>query len=147
MLWSELFPQSLKPGFDMITQYINSPLWLPLCRFIESTYSVLPTIEYSRCSGAMGWNVKYRKGGRALCTLYPNQNFFTCLISIGRREEPGAELLLPSCSAYLQKLYREAGGVNGSRWLMIDVTSGEILEDVKRLIQLRVPVGRRGGHA
>ena len=69
------------------------------------------------------------------------------MISIGRREEQEAELLLPSCSAYLQKLYREAGGVNGSRWLMIDVTSGEILEDVKRLIQLRVPVGRRGGCA
>lgn len=75
MLWSELFPQSLKPGFDMIAQYINSPLWLPLCRFIESTYSVLPAIEYSRCSGAMGWNVKYRKGAAPRAPSIPIRIF------------------------------------------------------------------------
>ena len=84
-----------------------------------------------------GWNVKYKKSGRSLCTLYPEKGTFSVLVVIGERERPEMELLLPTFSEYLQELYRKTQVSMGQRWLMIDVTDEEILEDVKRCIFVR----------
>ncbi|MPM45784.1 hypothetical protein SDC9_92476 [bioreactor metagenome] len=85
-----------------------------------------------------GWNVKYKKSSRSICTLYPKENHFTCLISIGIKEAVETELIMQSFDLYLMELYQNTKPFNGSRWLMIDVTSQEILENVKTLINIRV---------
>jgi len=90
--------------------------------------------------GAPGWNVKYKKSGRALCTLYPDAGSFIALVTIGQKESTEAELMLRTFTPYLQALYARVKTYNGARWLMIHVTDGGILSDVKRLIALRVPV-------
>ena len=38
----------------------------------------------------------------------------------------------------MRKLYAEAPPYNGSRWLMIEVTDSDILQDVKSLIDVRI---------
>ena len=68
MTWSEKYTQEFQPDLNAVAEYINSPLWTELLGFLEETYGVTPKIEYSKCSGAPGWNVKFKKGGRALCT-------------------------------------------------------------------------------
>lgn len=136
--WTTLYPAGKAPGLAEIAGFIANPLWEELRGFIEESYGVSPMVEYSKCSGAPGWNVKYKKGGRALCTLYPQAGAFTCMISIGRREAPEAELLLPGLTPYLQNLYQQAQPFNGGRWLMIDVTEPAVLPDVKALLHLRV---------
>lgn len=138
MNWNELYTKDNQPDLWAVSAYIGSPLWDKLCSHLEDAYSVSPAVEYSICSGAPGWNIKYKKSGRALCTLYPAQGFFTCLVSVGSREVVEAELLLTACTGYLQELYKNTRPFNGGRWLMISVTSPEILEDVKTLISLRV---------
>lgn len=138
MSWNDLYPKASPPNLAAVSSYINNPLWNALCDHLESSYGVSPALEHSICSGAPGWNVKYKKGGRALCTLYPGEGTFTCLISVGSKEAMEAELLLGGCTEYLQALYWNAKPFNGSRWLMIEVTSAEVLEDVKMLIGLRV---------
>lgn len=138
MNWNELYSKGSPPDVTAVSSHVKSPLFEELCTHLEHTYSVSSTIEHSTCSGAPGWNLKYKKSGRALCTLYPGQGFFTCLVSIGSRETVAAELLLPLCTNYLQELYRNARPLRGGRWLMIEVTSREILEDVKALIALRM---------
>ena len=132
MRWTEKYTQAIKPAMGQIGEFIDNPLWQELCGFVETTYDVSPLIEHSICSAAPGWNVKYKKSGRALCTLYPNEGFYTCMICIGSKEQMEAELVLTVCSSYIQELYKSA-----KRWLMIDVTSNEILEDVKRLLFVR----------
>lgn len=117
---------------------VANPLWEKLCAHIETTYALQPQLQYSKCSMASGWNVKYRKAGRALCTLYPEQNKFTCLVSVGAKEAPEAELLLGSFDPYLQALYNGAKPFNGGRWLMIEVTSEEILENELELLRIRI---------
>ncbi len=138
MNWNELFPKGIPPGLSAVSEYIASPLWEALRTHLEDTYGVQPTVEHSVCSGAAGWNLKYKKRGRALCTLYPAQGFFTCLVSIGKREAPEAELLLGSCTEDIQQLYWNTRLHNGGRWLMIAVTSPEILADTQALIALRM---------
>lgn len=139
MDWVNEFTPLVKPEMEQINNHINTPLWTEFCEFIELTYSVAPSIEYSRCCGAPGWNIKYKKSSRALCTIYPHKGYFTAMVSVGRKEADEAEAMLPVCDPYIQELYKKADVFNGSRWLMIDVTSEDILADVKRLIYLRVP--------
>ncbi len=138
MSWNEAFLRDNAPIFEQISDYIGSPCWVALNEHLQSIYGVKPKIEHSICSGAPGWNVKYKKGGRSLCVLYPDKDFFTCLVCIGAKEANEAELLLSTCTKYTQNLYQNAQLLNASRWLMITVTSEEILEDVKSLIFTRV---------
>lgn len=138
MNWNGLYTKDNRPDLSAVSAYIGSPLWGELCSHLEDIYGVSPAVEYSICSGAPGWNLKYKKSGRTLCTLYPAEGFFTCLVSVGGRESMEAELLLSSCTDYLRELYQNTKPFNGGRWLMINVTEPEILEDVKSLISLRV---------
>ena len=138
MNWNEAFPKATEPDFTQITQYISSAPWSLLNQHLQASYNVQPKIEHSICSGAPGWNVKYKKSGRSLCVLYPNKGFFTCLVCIGTKEAPEAELLLSACTDDTRTMYWSAKPFNGARWLMLNVTSDEILEDAKRLISTRV---------
>ena len=138
MSWFQRYPKSQQPTLEQISEYIESPLWGELCRWAEQSYRIEPKVEHSTCSGAPGWNVKYKKGGRALCTLYPDEGQFTALITVGAKEAPEAELLLPTCSDYIRELFARTQTMNGARWLMIRVTDAQVLEDVKKLIRLRV---------
>ena len=138
MSWFQRYPKSQQPTLEQISEYIESPLWGELCAWAEKAYQIEPKVEHSTCSGAPGWNVKYKKGGRALCTLYPDEGQFTALITVGAKEAPEAELLLPTCSDYIRELFAHTQTMNGARWLMIRVTDARVLEDVKKLIRLRV---------
>lgn len=84
-----------------------------------------------------GWNIKFKRAGRSLCTLYPMEGYFIALVVIGERERAETELMLPSCTEYLQKPYKETKAGMGRKWLMIHVTDEAVLEDVKKCIAIR----------
>ena len=138
MNWNECFGRDTKPDLSQIRAHIGSPLWTQFCDYLEQTYNVQPRIEHSRCGGAPGWNVKYKRGSHALCTLYPDDGSFICLLVVGGKEAAEAELLLNVCTEYVNDLYRNAKPYNGARWLMIRISAAEVLEDVKKLIGLRI---------
>lgn len=137
MSWATSCPKSDKPALEKIERFIGTPMWQDFCGYVEREYGVSPMVEYSMCSAAPGWNVKYKRGGRSLCTLYPHEGYFTCLVCIGAKEQLEAELIMPICTAYTRALYEKAGSVNGTRWLMMDVTGEDIMEDAKRLLLVR----------
>ena len=144
MNWNQLYPKTRQPSLDEIASHIANPVWGELCRWVEENYQIEPKVEHSTCSGAPGWNVKYKKSGRSLCTLYPDEGAFTALVTVGAKEAPEAELLLPTFCAYLRDLFARTREFNGARWLMIRVGDAPVLEDVKKLVCLRVlPKGSR----
>jgi len=136
--WNELYPKATMPEMAQINEYVQIPFWRELCGWLENRYTVAPRIEHSTCACAPGWNVKYRKSSRALCTLYPHDGYFVCMVSIGAAEAPQAELLLPTCTQQVRELYQQVTPLCGARWLMIEVRSQDTLRDVQRLIDLRV---------
>lgn len=94
-------------------------------------------MEHSRCSMQAGWNIKYKKGGKSLCTLYPKEGCFTALVVIGNNEFAQAELLMPLYSNYVQTVFKNTKTENGQKWLMLDVRDERIMEDIFSLINLR----------
>lgn len=137
MEWIELYDKGDQPTPVQISEYIANPLWEKLNAFIRENYQSEPTYAYSGCSGQPGWNVKYQKAGRSLCTLYPLEGHFIALVVIGNKEQDEVELLFSTFSEHVQSLYKTAGSLMGGRWLMIHVTDERVLADVERLIQTR----------
>ncbi len=137
MEWVQAFTQGRQPTPRETEEFISSPFWGELNEFLQQSYGVSPSYSYSTCSGQPGWNVKYQKAGRSLCTLYPMAGYFIALVVIGGKEQLEAETLLPTCTEHVQKLFAGEYHPSMGRWLMINVTSPEVLEDVKRLIQTR----------
>lgn len=138
MEWVDLYSQSIQPSEKDISGFIANPLWEKCNDFLKENYTVSPEYSYSRCSAQPGWNVKYKKGGKSLCTLYPMDGYFIALVVVGNKERPEVEMILPTCTEYVQELYESTRAVgNMGQWLMINVTDEEILEDVENLIQIR----------
>lgn len=137
MAWHELFTSEREPSLDDISAYIDNPLWDSFTAFVDETYGSQPRIEYSRCGGAPGWNVKYKARGRALCTVYPHKGFFVCMVSVGTKEKDEAEALMSTADPSVRALYERSAEGSFGRWLMIEITSAAILRDAEALMLLR----------
>ena len=144
MQWHELFDREHEPSEAQIKEYVSTLLFDKLDGHLRQTYKVKPKLAYSGCSmdGGewKGWNIKYKKSGKSLCTLYPKQGYFQLLVTIGVRGVPEAELLMPLCTEYIQNLF-EQSDFQGSKYLGIELRDESVLHDVKSLIEIRAKTG------
>ena len=142
MQWNELFTKEHKPSDSQIKEFVATPLWDDLDIYLKQAYNVKPQLSYSNCSMDKGmwkgWNVKYKKSGKSLCTLYPKQGYILSLVPIGSGEMNEAELLMPFCTQYTQNLFKQAGSGHKFLSLAFEVESDDVLQDMKNLIALRV---------
>ena len=142
MEWHTLYSKEMQPTQEQIAQYVESPLWQELNSHLSQTYKIAPKMDYSDClmdNGFWrGWNVKYKKSGKSLCTLYPKQGRFIALVVVGAKESAEADLLIPLCDEYTQALYNQTKTHMGGKFLTIEVTSESILRDLMQLTALRV---------
>lgn len=126
------------PDIETISEYVRNPVFLQFCSEIKNTYKCNEKIEYSSCSWEKGWNIKLKKAGKTLCTVYPRECYFTVMVVIGAKEKALVEAMLPEFTMELCDIYHQTKEGNGQRWLMIDLEDkGKLYNDVLRLIQIR----------
>ncbi|MCI8328184.1 MAG: DUF3788 domain-containing protein [Oscillibacter sp.] len=141
--WNQLFPVDQPPSMEQIDRYTDNPLWPELRQYLKEVYGAEPQPVYSRCGLEPGWNVKFKKGSKALATVYFRPGYATAMVSVAPRDEAAAEAALLTCTEYVKELYRRTSSSKMGRWLMLDLTSPEVLEDVKALLAVRVkPAGK-----
>lgn len=134
-----------EPTYDEITNYINGSgktLWQNINAFIQEKFKSSPKTAYSKCSGKPGWNVKYQKSGKSICTLYPEKDGFVALVVITSDLAAIVESMNSEFSLRILELVKSTRLFNGTLWLMIQVDSEEILKDVKKLILLKYKMGK-----
>ena len=102
--WVTLYPQTSEPLREEVDLYVASPLWMELRAYLEKELHAASRVEYSRCGMEPGWNVKFKQGGRSLCTVYMRRGYVTAMVSIGAREENAAQLVLLACTAYTREV-------------------------------------------
>ena len=111
------------PSLEEIGEYVNNPVFIQFCTDIKSNYN---------------WNVKFRKGGKNLCTIYPKERFFSVLVVIGLKEKETVEVILQECTAELRDIYNQTKTGNGQKWLTIDLEDKDkMYADIFRLIDIR----------
>ena len=134
----DIYRKDYQPALDEIGEFVNNPVFLQFCGELERRYHVVPKIEFSSCSWEPGWNVKFKKSGKNLCTVYPRENYFTVLVVIGTKEKEAAESILEELTPELQELYSHTQAGNGQKWLMIPLEDcDQMYSDVLRLIDIR----------
>ncbi|SFH00421.1 Protein of unknown function [Desulfotomaculum arcticum] len=129
------------PVYDEIAAYITEPargLWQEMNAFIRQSFKVVPKITYSKCSAKPGWNVKYQKSGKSLCTLYPELEGFVALVVVTLDMVSLIEAMSSRLDASVLETMREARPFNGTLWLMIQVSDRVVLNSVRELILLKM---------
>lgn len=126
------------PTTEEIGEFIRNDLFKELCGQLDAKYKVLCKIEFSKCTWEYGWNVKFKKAGKTLCTVYPREGYFTAMVVVSGKEKEQVEEILPELSPILQQIYHSTEEGNGQRWLMIDLEDTDaVYEDVLKLIDIR----------
>ena len=126
------------PSLEEMGEYVGNPLFSQFCAEVKDRYQCAERIEFSACSMEKGWNVKFQKSGKTLCTIYPREQYFTVMLVIGRREKDAFEAMLPDCCPAMREIYDRTKEGNGQRWLMIDVEDqDQLYRDMLRGIALR----------
>jgi len=84
MLNYEVFNKENQPTESEIRTFIGTELFPDLDNHLRDNYNVKPKLAYSGCAMDnntwRGWNIKYQKGGKSLCTIYPQQGYFLVLV-------------------------------------------------------------------
>ncbi len=132
-----------QPDMEEMISYVGIPLFSELCAAMERDYQPQRRIEYSGEKGFSGWNLKFKKSGRTLCTVYPRRGHFLMLLVIGPKEKEYVEALLPTFTAAFRDRYSGTREFMGQRWMMLDFDApcGEY-EDALRVVRIRRESGR-----
>lgn len=140
--WNEQFDQDHQPTLDQVTDFIDSPLWVDLTTCLQETYKAKQILSYSKCAmdsgNWMGWNIKFKKSGKILCTVYPKQGYLMVLIPVSNKNLAEADLLTKAFSDYTKDIYQNTPSHHMGKSLALEVTDAAILDDLKELITLRV---------
>ncbi|WP_294465441.1 DUF3788 domain-containing protein [uncultured Anaerofustis sp.] len=139
MEWKEIYPIDQKPTDKELSDYMISPLYEELCKYLSDKFNAKKSVEYSKCSAIPGWNIKYKKGSKSLCVVYPEKNIPKVMVVIGNKLETEAEAIIYTSSDYVMNRYKESKSNSGlGTWLVLDLLNEEVLSDIKRLIELKV---------
>ena len=106
-------------------------LWERVIRTVEADDRV--SGEWTTWGG--GWNVRYRRGGKSLVALYPQQGGFVAQVVLGRAQAEQALAL--DLGDEVGKMLRERPQLRDGKWLYIPVLTAADVEDVERLIELK----------
>ena len=84
MLNYEMFDKEVPPTESELTDFVGTELFMDLHKHLCDSYNVKPKMAYSNCAMDnnvwRGWNIKYHKSGKSLCTIYPQQGYFLVLV-------------------------------------------------------------------
>ena len=126
------------PSWEQAEAYVNNPAFPAFRRRMERYFHVSGQWEFSKCSMEYGWNIKWKKSGRSLGTVYLRQGYFTLMVVVGNREKDRAEPLIRHSCPRLKEIYEQTAQANGQRWLMIDLErEDELWEAAFGLLTIR----------
>jgi len=110
--------------------------WLDLRQYIETRYGDW-TPELTFYGKQYGWTIRYRKGGKTLCSLFPEQGAFSVLIVLGKKEVEKALAMVDEFGANARAVLEGTEQLHDGRWLWIGVLDVDDAEDVKRLLRAK----------
>jgi hypothetical protein len=116
------------------------PLWERLTSFIEKSYLIEGT--WSTWGPAKsGWNLRYRRSGKSLAALHPQQERILAQIVLGKAQAERALQL--ELGEETSRMLQEAPQLRDGRLLLIPVTSESEAQDVEKLLlaKMRPPCG------
>jgi hypothetical protein len=111
----------------------RQPLWQKLTQFILDIYQLSGDLSYGGKN--YGWNFWYRKSGKSLASLYPQQGYFVAQIVLGKDQvEQALDLKL---GKNVRTTLEETPQLHDGRWLFIKVKTEKDVKDIQQLLQVK----------
>ena len=121
------------PGEILDALGSRRPLWEKLVQFIADNYQMPGELSYGGKN--YGWNVWYRRSGKTLLSLYPQQNHFVAQIVLGNDQAKQAlELKL---GKNVRQVLQETPQLHDGRWLFVRVRTEKDVKDIQQLLQVK----------
>jgi len=80
----QIFSKENQPTEAEIRDFVGLDFFVDLDSHLRESYKIKPKFSYSNCAMDKniwrGWNMKYIKSGKTLCTIYPQQERFMVLV-------------------------------------------------------------------
>ena len=107
--------------------------WEKLIRFIAENYRVRSDFPFYGKN--YGWAMRFRKGGKALLSMYPGRGGFTVQMVLGQVQAKEASNL--KLGKNVRMVLQNARQFPEGRWLFIRMESAEDLADVQQLLLIK----------
>jgi hypothetical protein len=79
-----MFNKEKQPTEVEINDFVETKFFTYLDNYLRENYKIKPKLAYSNCAMDnniwRGWNIKYQKSGKSLCTIYPQRGYFLVLV-------------------------------------------------------------------
>jgi hypothetical protein len=111
----------------------SAPLWQALLDFIATSFAIPPVFSFGGKN--YGWNLWYKKSGKALTSLFPQKDYFVAQVVLGKDQVEKALAL--ELGDKVGRLLRETPQFHDGRWLFIPVSDQVDLLDVEKLLLLK----------
>jgi hypothetical protein len=111
--------------------------WEEFVAFVRAKY---PSQEEFKFYGKnYGWALRFRKGGKALLSLYPTQSCFTVQVILGEAVAQATRDL--KLGKRVRQVIERAHPFSEGRWLYIPIKSQKDMKDVQQLLAVKLGTG------
>lgn len=87
--------------------------------------------------------LKFKQGKKTILTVYIHEDRFTFLVIFGKTERELFENQRSVFSGWIQEHYDNAKTYHDGKWMFLDVTTMEQLEEIKKLVQIKKKPNRK----
>lgn len=115
--------------------------WTEINSFIEKNYNVESMWDKGGKTGI--YELKYRRGGKTLCALYPRELGLKILVIFGKVEREKFENSRQEFTQYISDFYDNTHQYHDGKWLYLDYNRDLLVDDIKKLILIKKKPNRK----
>ena len=136
MTYERMLEKEHQPTDKEILETVGqTTAWLDLIQYIEENYDFVPELVFY--AKKYGWTIRYRKGGKTLCSLFPEKGAFSALVVLGKKEAEQALSRLEGFSPSVRRVLEDTEQLHDGRWLWLRILTVEEANDVKELLRAK----------
>lgn len=136
MSYERMLDKAHQPTEEEILNTIGeTAAWLNLKQYIEENYDFAPELVFYAKN--YGWTIRYRKSGKTLCSLFPEEGAFSALVVLGKKEAGKALSMSDEFGPNVRTVLENTEQLHDGRWLWIRVLSSDDADDVKKLLRVK----------
>lgn len=129
----EVFPTNQELNEMLGTEKYN--VWVGVCSLVENLYE-MDILQKNTNWNNWKYELKYRRGGKTLCTLYAKENCFCIQIVFGKVERAKFEDMQNTFSDEIQSIYKNSTTYHDGKWMSFEPVIS-LLDDVQKLLFIK----------
>lgn len=120
---------------------VHFALWNEIIATIDSLYDM--NKEWYTGGKAAQYELKFRRGGKTLVSLFPKEEAVGLMIIFGKAEREVFEAQAASFAADTVRVYEEAKTYHDGKWVLYTLPAEDVLPDLPALLAMKRKPNRK----